>query len=346
MVDVTVMGAGIFGLSVAYAAAIRGAKVRVIETERIGAGSSGGLVGALAPHTPERWDAKNEFQFQSLVMAPEHWRKVDQLSGVTSGYGRIGRLHPIPTERVLTLSHERTAYAAEVWQGVAEWRVVERAAYGAWAPESPTGFLVHDTMSARMQPRGAAASLAGAIAALGGEIVIGDAPHEGKVVWATGYRGLLDLSEEFGVEIGNGVKGQSALLRYNAGDVPQLFNDGIYVVPHLDGTVAVGSTSERHFEDPQSVDSLLDGVMERVLAAFPVLQGAEVLERWAGVRPRGKKLAPMLGAYPGRDGHFIVNGGFKIGFGMAPKVGEVMADLVLDGNAAGIPDDFTVEANM
>lgn len=346
MVDVTIIGAGIFGLSVAYAAATRGAKVRVIEADRIGAGSSGGLVGALAPHTPERWDAKNEFQFQSLVMAQTHWDKVDQLSGIGSGYGRIGRLHPIPTERVLKLSYERTAYAAEVWHGFAEWRVVERAAFGAWAPESPTGYLVHDTMSARMQPRGAAASLAGAIVALGGEIVIGDAPTEGKVVWATGYRGLLDLSEELGVEIGNGVKGQSALLRYDAGDVPQLFRDGIYVVPHRDGTVAVGSTSERHFEDPQTVDDLLGGVLERALTAFPVLQGAEVLERWAGVRPRGKKLAPMLGAYPGRDGHFIANGGFKIGFGMAPKVGEVMADLVLDGNSTGIPDDFMVEANM
>ncbi len=53
----------------------------------------------------------------------------------------------------------------------------------------------------------------------------------------------------------------------------------------------------------------------------------------------------MLGAWPGRDGHFIANGGFKIGFGMAPKVGQVMADLVLDGEDR-IPDAFRVEANL
>ncbi len=346
MVDVTVMGAGIFGLSVAYAVAVRGVKVRVIEVDRIGAGSSGGLVGALAPHTPERWDAKKEFQYQSLAMAEAHWREVDRLSGVSSGYGRIGRLHPVASERVLALAYERVDYAREMWRGMAEWRVVERAEYGAWAPESPTGYLVHDTLSARMQPRGAAASLAGAVVALGGEIVIGEGVAEGKVVWATGYRGLLALSEEFDTEIGNGVKGQSALLRYDAGDVPQLFSDGIYVVPHSDGTVAVGSTSERYWDDPVAVDGLLDAFLERVIAAFPFLAGAEELERWAGVRPRGRKLAPMLGAYPGRDGHFIANGGFKIGFGMAPKVGEVMADLVLDGDAGGIPDAFTFEANM
>ena len=62
-----------------------------------------------------------------------------------------------------------------------------------------------------------------------------------------------------------------------------------------------------------------------------VLHGAPVLKRWAGVRPRSHNRAPLLGPWPGREGHFVANGGFKIGFGMAPKVGAVMADLVLDG---------------
>ena len=56
--DVTVMGAGVFGLSVAYACAKRGALVRVVDPFGIGAGSSGGLVGALAPHVPENWNDK------------------------------------------------------------------------------------------------------------------------------------------------------------------------------------------------------------------------------------------------------------------------------------------------
>ena len=79
------------------------------------------------------------------------------------------------------------------------------------------------------------------------------------------------------------------------------------------------------------MDTQLDALHARAIAACPVLAGAPVLDRWAGLRPRAKSRAPLLGAWPGRAGHFVANGGFKIGFGMAPKVAQVMADLVLDG---------------
>ncbi len=86
-------------------------------------------------------------------------------------------------------------------------------------------------------------------------------------------------------------------------------------------------------------------LIDRARALCPALAEAPVIERWAGVRPRAKSLAPMLGPWPGREGHFIANGGFKIGFGMAPKVAEVMADLVLDGRD-GVPEGFRVEDSL
>jgi len=146
-------------------------------------------------------------------------------------------------------------------------------------------------------------------------------------------------------QVGNGVKGQALLLHYAAIDAPQLFADALHIVPHADGTIAVGSTSEREFDDPTSVDAQLDDVHARAIAAFPVLADAPVVARWAGVRPRSRSRAPMLGAHPFEPGAFVANGGFKIGFGMAPKVGVVMADLVLDGRDE-IPDAFQAEMNL
>jgi len=116
-------------------------------------------------------------------------------------------------------------------------------------------------------------------------------------------------------------------------------------VPHEDGTTAIGSTSERYYDDPTSIDAQLDDVIARAVAAVPALSGAPVIARWAGVRPRSRSRAPMLGAHPFRPGEFLANGGFKIGFGMAPKVGAVMADLMLDG-IDRIPDDFKPEASL
>ncbi|MCG6904608.1 MAG: FAD-binding oxidoreductase [Rhodobacter sp.] len=343
-VEITVMGAGIFGLSVAYACARRGARVHVFDPNGVAAGASGGIVGALAPHTPDQWLPKKAFQLESLLMAARHWAEVDALSGQASGYGRVGRLQPLARgERALTLALERTEGAKELWRGKAVWQVIDAGA-DAWQPISETGKLVHDTLSARIHPRRACDSLAAAIRALGGDIE-SDGAVRGAVVWATGHEGLLSLTSQMGRLIGNGVKGQAALVGHDAAGQPQIFADGIHLVPHEDGTVAIGSTSERYFDDATSTDLQLDDLLARAREICPVLRDASVLQRWAGVRPRAKSRAPMLGAWPDRPGHFIANGGFKIGFGMAPKVGEVMADLVLEGRDC-IPEGFRVEDNL
>ena len=344
MVDVTVRGAGIFGLSIAWTCARRGAQVRVIDPFGPGTGSSGGLVGALAPHVPENWNAKKAFQFESLIMAEPFWKQVEATGGVSAGYGRMGRIQPIPDKRSLDLARQRQTSAQDLWQGRAEWCVIEATEAGDWCPPSPTGYVIHDTLTARMHPRRACAALVAALSVMGTEVVT-EASDAGRVVHATGLAGLQELNQAFGKTIGNGVKGQAALLRFDAGVVPQLFADAIHIVPHADGTLAIGSTSERDYDDPSSTDSALDDVIERATRAVPVLHGAEVVERWAGVRPRSKSRAPMLGAHPLYPDQFIANGGFKIGFGMAPKIAEVMADLVLDGQDT-IPDDFRPEASL
>ncbi|MBM2576066.1 FAD-dependent oxidoreductase [Jannaschia sp. Os4] len=340
-IDVTVRGAGIFGLSVAWACVRRGARVRVVDPRGVAAGASGGIVGALAPHVPERWNAKKAFQLESLSMAEGWWAEVAATGGGDPGYGRTGRLQPV-AEGGEALARARAATAADLWGDVATWAVEDAPA--GWSPATPTGLVIRDTLSARLHPRRACAALADAIRARGGAIAA-EAPDAGAVVHATGWRGLAEIGA--GRPAGVPVKGQAALLRLADApprDAPQLFAAALHVIPHADGTVAVGSTSERDFDHGEP-DAQLDDVVARAVAAVPALAGAEVVERWAGLRPRARSRAPMLGAWPGRAGHWVANGGFKIGFGMAPKVGEVVADLVLEGRDA-VPDGFRVEDSL
>ena len=347
-VDLTVRGAGIFGLSIAWAAARRGARVRVIDPFGIGAGASGGVVGALAPHVPERFDAKKAFQLESLLIAEGWWAAVAEASGEAPGYARTGRLQPLPDAAAVARARTREETAATLWQGRAVWRVVPARADG-WAPPSPSGLLVEDTLSARIHPRRALLALVAAIRATSGEVVR-EGEEQGPVVHATGPAGLAALAAAVvtrdGVARGDrlAVKGQAARFRCMRPDAPQLFVDGLHVVPHDDGTVAIGSTSERAWDDPVATDAGLDALVARARLACPALAGAVVVERWAGLRPRAPSRAPVLGPWPGRAGHFVANGGFKIGFGMAPRVAEVMADLVQDDRDR-IPDAFRVEAS-
>ncbi|WP_394153738.1 NAD(P)/FAD-dependent oxidoreductase [Loktanella salsilacus] len=341
--DVTVMGAGVIGLSIAWACVQRGARVQVIDPGGVAAGASGGIVGALAPHVPEQWNDKKAFQLTSLLMAQAFWAEVAEVSGRTTGYARTGRLQPLADEAAIALAQSRAIGAAQLWQGQADWRIVP-ATRAAWEPPSPTGLLIHDTLTALIHPRQATLALAAAITAQGGAILRCGDP-QGKVVWATGAAGLEQMTACHTRLVGAGVKGQAALLRHDASELPQLFVDTLHIVPHLDGTVAIGSTTERDFVDGTATDDQLDALIAKARAALPALQNAPVVARWAGVRPRSRSRAPMLGRHPFIAGAFIANGGFKIGFGMAPKMAQVMADLLIDDRDT-IPADFDPAASL
>ncbi|MGQ0564015.1 MAG: NAD(P)/FAD-dependent oxidoreductase [Gemmobacter sp.] len=329
--QVTVRGAGIFGLSIAWALLRRGASVRVTDIARVGAGASGGIVGAMAPHVPEGWNDKKAFQLDSLLMAEGWWAAVQAAGGVSPGYARLGRLQPLADDAAVEVAQRRAAGAAQLWQGRAEWRVI-RARGDGWEPHSPSGWLVDDTLTARIAPRSALAALVAAIRARGGEVLeqTGGEDATGPVVWATGVAGLEALSQDLGQPVGGGQKGQAARFGLSLPDAPQIFADGLHLVPHANGTVAVGSTTERDGTGT-GTDARLDALVAQARALCPALADAPVVDRWAGFRPRAVTRAPLLGPWPGRPAHYVANGGFKIGFGIAPGVAEAMADLVLDG---------------
>lgn len=342
-VDVSVRGAGIFGLSVAWSCVKAGASVELVDPNGLGAGSSGGIVGALAPHVPENWNPKKQFQLESMLMAEEFWAEIAEQSGQPTGYSRAGRVQPIADARGLDLAIARGAGAQTLWQGQAHWSVCHDA--HGWDVEAPHGHFVFDTLSAHIHPRQACAALAAALAANG--VVLTSTPQTpaAATIWATGAAGLRDISAEATRQVGQGIKGQAALLDVDCAGLPQLFVDTLHIMPHLDGTVAIGSTTEREFDHPTQTDAQLDDLIARAQAAVPQLRGADVRLRWAGLRPRARSRAPMLGQWPNKPGQFIANGGFKIGFGMAPKIGTVMAELVLNGRNT-IPDGFDVTDSL
>lgn len=333
---IAVMGAGVMGLSLAWELARRGRAVVVVEADRPGAGASGGLVGALAPHapddTPGGWTEAKDLQIEALLMAGDWWAGVAAAGGVDPGYGRLGRVQPIKDAAARDRAAARAQAAHRLWRGQAIWEV--RAADSVPGLRLACAEVIFDTLAARIAPRRAISALVAALAAKGIGVIRGSLPPAGPdtVVWADGAAGLDRLG------LGIAQKGQAALLGGDWRAAPQVYAPGLHIVPHADGTVAVGSTSERDFVGLET-DTLLDGVIARARALCPELADAPVLARWAGLRPRVASRQPVLGPLPGRAGEWVLNGGFKTGFAMAPLLAGMLADRLMEGGDR-IPADW------
>ncbi len=65
--DLVIVGGGIMGLWAALKAERRGIDTILIEAARTGSGASGGLLGALMAHMPDRWNEKKQLQFDGLL---------------------------------------------------------------------------------------------------------------------------------------------------------------------------------------------------------------------------------------------------------------------------------------
>lgn len=357
MADVIVVGAGVFGLSCAFACLARGLSVTVLEAGQIGSGASGGIVGAMAPHSPDGWNSKKQFQYEALTTAKQFWAEVDAKSGLSSGFGRIGRWVPIMDARERKLAEQRIGDAARFWQGKYDWNIIECPTI--IAPETAPLGVVFEGLAARIFPARAVASLGGAVRAMGGQVLENHPVTEvgentvsgpwgramgGAIILAGGTEGFDLMNRLLGCETGVGVKGQAALLDATLNGIPQIYADGVYIVPHEGGGVAVGSTSEATWTEARATDAQLDNVIARACAICPQLSGAAVLHRWAGLRPKARRRNPMLGPLPNSNSIYAANGAFKIGFGIANRVGKVMADMIT-GTPSGdvIPEGFTVD---
>ena len=354
--DVVIIGAGIFGLSVAWSCVVRGMSVTIVEKDTIGAGASGGVMGALSPNVPENWSPKKQFQLDALLSAEAHWDEVDKVSGVSSGYGRLGRIIPILNARGLEHAVIRVEDAKSLWDGEAFWHVEDASKFDDWiAPDAAPFGVIHENLSARINPRLACKSLSKALRLKGCEILerwemvtIDDNAvhgpsgtiHAHAIVMAAGVACFPYLEKLWGRNAGMGVKGQSAMLKeVKAADVPMIFGDHTYIIPHENGDIAVGSTSENTYADPFSVDEQLDLVIKRAMVICPPLRASKIKHTWANLRPRARKPDPMLGRIDGPAGLYMATGGFKIGFGIAHKCGDVIAAMIA-GETVFLPKQF------
>ncbi|SIQ29187.1 Glycine/D-amino acid oxidase [Rhizobium sp. RU20A] len=370
MAELVIVGGGIMGLWAGVHAVRAGMETLVLDASWPGAGASGGLLGALMPHLPERWNEKKQLQLEALASLEDEIAALEAATGLSAGYARTGRILPLAKPHHRALAEARATEAETRWRVGGRsfsWKVADRPDVEGWpSSQASAAGVVVETLAGRLSPRATIAMLCAFIerapnAAIrrGARVVSVDGAARqvmleggerigfGDLVIAAGP-GAFPLIDGLvqGASAGSGrpVKGQAALLDgVEAKERLVLFQDGLYIVPHDNGTVAIGSTSEDEFVDPATTDSQLDDLLARALALAPALAGGRVVERWAGLRPRAIGREPMVGRLAEHSGVHVLAGGFKVSFGLAHLLAEAVVDDIVGRPAKRkLPASFDV----
>ncbi|MGI8580519.1 MAG: glycine oxidase ThiO [Solirubrobacteraceae bacterium] len=347
--DVAVIGGGVIGLSVAWAALRRGLRVLVLDRGEPEASATHVAAGMLAP-TSEAAHGEEALLTLGLASARRYgeWcANLAQASGLDPGLRRCGSLMLARDRDEAEALERELAYRESLGLAVRRLRPTEgRRLEPALAPALRLALEIPDDHA--IDPRSLTAALGAAVRAAGGEVrsdaevaslacsdervngvtlASGERISADRVVVAAGAWAaqLAGLPEHARVPV-RPVKGQILRLRDPAG--PGLISrvlrlaDG-YLVPRGDGRYVLGATVEERGWD---LKPTAGGVFELLRAAREALPGVDewiVEEISAGLRPGTPDNSPLLG--PGElEGLYWATGHYRGGVLLAPITGEVL----------------------
>jgi glycine oxidase len=117
---------------------------------------------------------------------------------------------------------------------------------------------------------------------------------------------------------------------------------GGYIVPRIDGTVAVGASLEHNGFDKRVTARAFEHAIRLMTIASPGLLDAQFTSAWAGLRPGTADDTPIMGPVPGYEGLWVSTGHFRTGIQLAPGSAVLMAEAIKSGS----PDDLLKEFSL
>jgi glycine oxidase len=319
-VKITIVGAGVAGLTCAVEFAERGADVQVFEQAHgFGSQSCSWFAGGmLSPWCECDHSAELVAKFGEQSIA---WWKKRVPPFVQQGSLMVA--HGRHSSELIGFSRRTTRY---------EW--LDAAGIGelepALAERFPRALFFKD--EAHLDPRAALQSLAARLMSLGGRIHFGvtctdEAKEDHIVIDCTGWAARHQLQDL------RGVKGEMLLLRSKELSLSRpirLLDPRVpaYIVPRPDGVFMVGATM---IESDDASHISARAMLELLSAAYslhPAFAEAEVLEIGTQIRPAFPDNMPRI---VWRRDRIYINGFYRHGFLLAPAFARMAADAVLNG---------------
>lgn len=339
-----VVGAGVAGASVAFAAARAGATVTLIDDARVGRATAAGA-GIIAPWATAltgdtyRLYAEGAEAYPQLLAAL-HEVGIDDVGHATNGALVVGPDGGPDAE--LTARLEQRCAVSQV-AGTPE--RVDAATARSWFPPLADGWEGwYVPGGARVDGRRLAAGLTEGVGRLGGTVRFGTveldhgsvrvdrAPIDADTVVVAGGAWTDELLRRRG-RTTNVVAQRGQICHLQLGGVdtggwPSVLPVADhYIVPFDDGRVVVGATREVGVADPRVTAAGVARVLDRALDVAPGLADATLLETRVGLRPFPTvDHRPTIGRLD--DATWVVTGFGAIGLTVGPTVGCRVAAMI------------------
>jgi glycine oxidase len=326
--EIVVIGAGVIGLSCAYELTQLGAKVTVLERGDAGAESSWAGGGILFPLLP--WDYGKPVTALTELSRQRYPGWIDKLrlqSGIDPEY-LVSGMRVLPPYDIATAlawcgahglhaeNDDDVLFLPDVAQ-VRNPRLIK--ALRRSLELMGVGIVEHVEVSGFRFDRGRVAGV---------ETNRGDYAADNYIVAAGAWSGTLlgDLVPKTPIWP---VRGQMLLFKAEAGLLPHiLLQDGIYLIPRLDGQILVGSTLEDVGFDKSITEDAQVSLLSKAVAMFPPLGQASLIQHWAGLRPGSPDNVPVIGRHPEIENLYLNAGHFRYGVTMAPASAILLANMI------------------
>ena len=334
--DILIIGGGVIGLAIAVELKWRGATVTLVSRD-FKQGSTLASAGMLAPLAEEiPASPMLDLCLRSRVLYPEWCAKLEQLTGVTTGYWPCGILAPLyetarntPAQAADWLDRE----AIHLYQPGLGSDVVG----GWWYPED-----------GQVDNRELAQALRLAAQELGvnlreGVEVEAIEQHNRRVRAVKTSVGELQ-ADHYVLATGawshellpvpvRPKKGQMVSVHPPQGNHQSLplkrvlYGSDIYLVPRRNGQILIGATVEDVGFLPHNTPKGIQTLLAQAMRLYPELQDWPIQECWWGFRPATPDELPLLGSSP-CENLSLATGHYRNGILLAPVTAVLIADLI------------------